>query len=136
MPLWRSLPENKILDGKHRWLAYRKIHEGQADPDIHVFRYDVTEWLESLKLAIDLNEHGLAPSSEDKEMDAKRFYRYGITSYDDIAAWLHVGKNKISGWLARTVKEEAREPVISRSRSCGWRVRLRQLLRKPVDVAL
>ena len=98
--------QNKILDGKHRWLAYRKIYEGQEVPDIQVFRYDVTGWLEEIRLAIDLNEHGLALSSEDKEMDAKRFYRYGITSYDDIAAWLHVGKSKISAWLARTVKEE------------------------------
>jgi hypothetical protein len=29
-----------------------------------------------------------------------------VTSYDQIATWLHVGKKKVSEWLARTVKEE------------------------------
>ena len=99
--------ENKILDGKHRWLAYRKIHEAQGDPDIRAYRYPVSGWLDAFKLAHALNAtHGYQTTMTDKERGAKRFYHYGVTSYDDIAAWLHVGKEKISGWLARTVKEE------------------------------
>ncbi len=99
--------ENKILDGKHRWLAYRKRYEGQEAPDIHAYRYPVSGWLEEYKLAHELNAtHGHQTSMADKESGAKRFYHYGVTSYEDIAAWLHVGKQKISTWLARTVKEE------------------------------
>lgn len=99
--------ENKLLDGKHRWLAYRKLHEGNGNPEIHVYRYPVSSWLDTFTLANDLNgTHGKQTSMADKERNAKLFYSHGLASYDDIAKRLHVGKKKISEWLARTVKEE------------------------------
>src|SRR5438034_2738249 len=97
--------DNKLLDGKHRWLAYRKVHEGNGDPKVKVFRYPVSTPHEQLKLAAQLNsEHGWQLTDEDKKATAISLYCYGCT-YDDIAATLSVGKAKVSEWLSRTVKE-------------------------------
>ena len=83
--------DNKLLDGKHRWLAYRKRHEGNGSQKIKVFRYDVSAPHEQLKLAAHLNSyHGWQLSDGDKERTAKTLYSYGCT-YDDIAATLSVG---------------------------------------------
>lgn len=96
--------DNKLLDGKHRWLAYRKKY-GTEDPTIKAFRYPVSTPHEQLKLAAELNsEHGWQLTEEDKEQTAKTMFGYGCT-YDDIAATLHVGKKTVSEWLSRTVKE-------------------------------
>jgi hypothetical protein len=98
--------DNKLLDGKHRWLAYRKVHEGNGDPVIKVFRYDVAAPHDQLKLAAALNsEHGWQLSEEDKQFTAISLYTYGCT-FDDIAATLSIGKSKVSAWLSRTVKED------------------------------
>lgn len=98
--------DNKLIDGKHRWLAYRKAHEGNGDPTIPIFRYDVSTPHEQLKLSAQLNsEHGWQLSDTDKKSTAMSLYSYGCT-YDDIAATLSVGKAKVSDWLSRTVKEE------------------------------
>jgi hypothetical protein len=79
--------DNKILDGKHRWLAYRKRFEDDGTREIRAYRYPVSGWLEEYKLAHELNAtHGHQTSMEDKERGAKRFYHYGVTSYDQIAA--------------------------------------------------
>ena len=95
----------KLLDGKHRWLAYRKRNKDH-DQKIQVLVYNVTTPHEQLKLSAKLNsEHGWQLTNGDKESVAKSLYAYGAT-YDDIALSLSVGKKKISGWLSRTVKEE------------------------------
>jgi hypothetical protein len=94
----------KLLDGKHRWLAYRKRHNG-SDPDIRAFVYPVTAPHDQLELSAALNsEHGWQLSDDDKEQTAKSLFSYGF-SYDRIAAALNVGKTKVSAWLSRTVKE-------------------------------
>ena len=98
--------DNKLLDGKHRWLAYRKHHDGNADPTIRVFRYDVATPHEQLKLAASLNSiHGWQLTDADKQHTAITLHGYGCT-YEDIAATLSVGKKKVGQWLSRTVKEE------------------------------
>lgn len=97
--------DNKLLDGKHRWLAYRKVCEG-GDRVVKVYRYDAATPHEQLKLAARLNsEHGWQLSEPDKKSTAISLYSYGCT-YDDIARTLSVGKRKVSDWLSRTVKEE------------------------------
>jgi hypothetical protein len=98
--------DNKLLDGKHRWLAYRTKHERDGDPMIKVFRYPITAPHDQLKLAAKLNsEHGWQLSEEDKKSTAIALYSYGC-SYDDIKATLSVGKDKVRDWLSRTVKEQ------------------------------
>lgn len=95
----------KLLDGKHRWLAYRKRYE-QEDPEFQVQVYPVTSPHEQFEIAVRLNNnHGLQLSPEDKRQDAITMYGYGWT-YDRIAAALSVGKATVQKWLSRTVKEE------------------------------
>lgn len=95
----------KLLDGKHRWLAYRKKYS-EEDRDIQAYVYPVTAPHDQLKLAAKLNsDHGWQLSDSDKEETARSMYAYGF-SYDEIAATLSVGKKKVSEWLARTVKEQ------------------------------
>lgn len=95
----------KLLDGKHRWLAYRKRFEG-TDREITVLVYPVTAPHDQLALAAKLNsDHGWQLTDADKEGVAKSLYAYGM-SYDAIAAHLSVGKAKVSSWLARTVKDQ------------------------------
>jgi DNA-directed RNA polymerase specialized sigma24 family protein len=94
----------KLIDGKHRWLAYRKRYNGE-DREIQVLIYPVTAPHDQLALAAELNsDHGWQLAEEDKEGVAKSLYAYGF-SYESIAARLKVGKARVSEWLARTVKE-------------------------------
>jgi len=94
----------KLIDGKHRWLAYQKHYDGE-DREIQVLVYPVTAPHDQLALAAELNsDHGWQLSLADKQEAAKTLYAYGL-SYDTIAAKLKVGKSKISEWLARTVKD-------------------------------
>ena len=96
--------DKTLLDGKHRWLAYKKRYEGE-DPLLTVLQYEVTAPHERLKLATALNsEHGWQLTETDKEATAKTLYAYGCT-YDDIASTLSVGKATVSQWLSRTVKD-------------------------------
>jgi hypothetical protein len=95
----------KLLDGKHRWLAYRKKY-GSDDPKTKVLRYDVSTPHEQLKLAARLNSvHGWQLSEDDKQSTAITLHIYGCT-YEDIADTLSVGKKKVQEWLSKTVREE------------------------------
>jgi DNA methylase len=101
--------DNKLLDGKHRWLAYRKKHENNGDPTIKVFRYKVATPHEQLKLAAELNsEHGWQLTEEDKKSTAISLRGFGCT-YEDIAATLSVGKPKVTDWLSDIVKAEKKK---------------------------
>lgn len=94
----------KLLDGKHRWLGYRKAGHGDDHP-IKAFVYPVTAPHDQLKLAAKLNsDHGWQLTDADKESTAKSLYAYGCT-YEDIASSLSVGKAKVSEWLSRVVKD-------------------------------
>jgi DNA methylase len=95
----------KLLDGKHRWLAYRK-HANGTDREIMALVYPVTAPHEQLKLAAKLNsDHGWQLTDEDKAETAKSLFAYG-SSYDEIAASLSVGKVKVTEWLRQIVKEK------------------------------
>lgn len=97
--------DNTLLDGKHRWLAYRTVHADSADPEIPVFFYNVSDPHAKFALAVELNStHGYQLTVEDKESAAKSLYAYGFTQ-ETIAKMLSVGKPKINSWLARTIKE-------------------------------
>lgn len=97
-------PDNKLLDGKHRWLGYRKHYDGE-DPEIPVLEYPVTTPHAQLLVAAKLNsEHGWQLSAADKQATAKTLYAYG-SSYDEIADTLSVGKAKVGQWLAQVVRD-------------------------------
>jgi hypothetical protein len=103
----------KLLDGKHRWLAYRK-HANGSDTEIRAYVYPVTAVPDQLWLAAKLNsDHGWQATDADKADTAKRLFSYG-KSYDEICVALSVGKAKVSGWLRDLVraKKDERDRMI------------------------
>jgi len=96
--------DRKLLDGKHRWLGYRKRY-GDEDREIRVLVYPVSTPHEQLQLAAKLNsDHGWQLTEADKIDTAKSLYAYGYT-FETIAASLSVGKAKVSEWLSKTVRD-------------------------------
>jgi DNA methylase len=99
-------PTGQLLDGKHRWLAYRTRYADDGDPEIPVRVYDVTTPHAQFALAVELNsQHGYQLTAEDKKQCAIRLYELG-DSYDTISKQLSVRKDTVSDWLSRTVKEK------------------------------
>jgi DNA methylase len=95
----------KLLDGKHRLLAYRKVYDG-GDREIQAFVYPVTAPHDQLKLACKLDaDHGRQLSVGDKEADAKSLYAYG-SSYEEIAETLSVSKRTVTAWLHDVVRDQ------------------------------
>lgn len=98
----------KLLDGKHRWLAYRKIH-GSGDCEISVYVYPVTAPHEELLIATALNSnHGWQLVPKDKQKTAKALYAYGV-SQAQIAKSLSVGHGRINEWLSDILKAKKEE---------------------------
>ena len=101
-------PDGVLLDGKHRWLAYRTRYpeEEGTDPVIPVRVYEVSTAHEQFALAVKLNsQHGYQLSTEDKKQCAITLYGYGY-SYETISKELSVRKDTVADWLSRTVKEK------------------------------
>lgn len=102
-----SINADKVLiDGKHRYLAYKKINDGSLDVEIKAYQYAIVSQLETFKLACRIQDIGKSLSSEDKIESAKRMYAMGESSQAEIAKELHVGRTTVVGWLSRTLKEE------------------------------
>ena len=98
--------DNILIDGKHRYLAYKKLNDGNLDVEIQAFRYAISSKLETFKLACSIQELGKSLSTEDKIESAKRMYSMGESSQAEIAKELHVSQPTVSKWLSRTLKEE------------------------------
>jgi hypothetical protein len=96
-----------LLDGKHRYLAYRTRYEPD-DPDhkIPVYILDLTDDAAQFRFACRVNSNaGWQLVHADKVSAAIRLYGYGDT-YESIADTLHVSKTQVTDWLSRTVKEQ------------------------------
>lgn len=94
-----------LLDGKHRWLAYRTAYGDDPDKEIPVIVHQVTDTHAKFALAVELNSaHGYQLTMEDKKSSAKALYAYGYKQ-ETIAKMLSVGKPRVNAWLARTIKE-------------------------------
>lgn len=98
--------DNILIDGKHRFLAHKKLNDGNMDVEIKVFRYAISSKLETFKLACSIQELGKSLSTEDKIESAKRMYSMGENNQAEIGKELHVHQATVSKWLSRTLKEE------------------------------
>ena len=98
--------ENVLIDGRHRQLAYRILHEGDEHALITAWRYPVVSPLETLRLAASLQDRGTSLSTEDRIGVAQHLYTLGLSSQADIGAALGVAQSTVSGWLSRTLKDE------------------------------
>ena len=97
--------DNKLIDGRHRHLAYRKNADGNSDPEIQVWKYGVTTDLASLKLACYLQDKGKSLTDNDNEENTKKLYSLGAKQ-TEIAETLSLKPSTISGYLSRTIKEQ------------------------------
>lgn len=98
--------ENKLLDGRHRMLAYKKLADGKDDFEVTVFRHPIVSPLESFRLACCLQDRGKSLSNDDRVASAKRLYALGDQCQENIGKVLGVSQTTVSNWLSRTLKEE------------------------------
>jgi len=98
--------DNKLIDGRHRMLAYKKLADGKDDFDVQVFRYPVQSPLETLRLACELQDRGKSLNDHDAIHSAKRLYALGDSSQKEIGRVLGRSQSTIANWLSRTLKEE------------------------------
>ena len=105
-----------LLDGKHRWLAYRTRYAADGDPEIPVRVYDVTTPHEQFALAVELNsQHGYQLTVEDKKQCAIRMYEDGYT-YETIAAKLSVSKSTVADFVGG--RRDAPRPTLTTHHRC------------------
>jgi len=95
-----------IIDGRHRHLAYRKIYEHNPQALIQVYRYPIVSPLETLRIALTLQDRGTALTNGDRMDGAKKLYGLGLKTQSAIARALGVSQSTVANWLARTRKEE------------------------------
>jgi len=96
--------DNTLLDGKHRWLAYRTANKDEPGIEIPAFVYDVHDTHAKLALAVELNSaHGYQLTISDKKAAAISLYNYGYQQ-ETIAKMLSVGLTKVNAWLSDVLK--------------------------------
>jgi len=99
----------KLLDGRHRHLAYLKKMNGE-DREINVFWYPNTEPKEQFAIANMLNnDHGEQTSYEEKRANALRFFAEYNYTLDEIAKIVSVRKKTISEWTKGIREEQERQ---------------------------
>lgn len=105
----RVLSDMRLLDGRHRQLAYLSKHE--PDYETEVFVYEIETEDEAKDLAVTLNsEDDWALIDDDKRRHAIRVYtRENRMSQEEIARWLGVAKKKVNGWLKAIVAQEKKD---------------------------
>lgn len=101
--------DNTLLDGKHRWLAYRTANKDEPGIEIPAFVYDVHDTHAKLALAVELNSaHGYQLTSSDKKAAAISLYNYGYQQ-ETVAKMLSVGLTKVNAWLSDILKAKKDE---------------------------
>lgn len=99
---------NKLLDGKHRWLAYQKLADGQDRP-IKAYQYPVSETKDEYVKSIELNStHGQQLSPEEKRQNCQTLYsKYGY-SLDTICKIVNVSKSNAVA-ATKSIRDEERK---------------------------
>ena len=106
---------NKLLDGKHRFLAYQKL-DASGDSNgkyktIQAFKWlDITEEKDEFVKAIELNSsHGQQISPTDKDQNCRILYsKYGYTQ-ETICDIVKVSKTRVSKALKSIRDEEKKQ---------------------------
>lgn len=115
---------NELIDGWHRWTAYKKAKVEQIPVVVVTTQSDA----HLLELAIERNAtHGLQLSQADKKKMAKRIYVVAGNRQERLAARarlskiLSVSEDTLKGWLSRAekdLKDEAKEQALQLWLSC------------------
>lgn len=101
----------RLVDGRHRHLAYLTRYEGQPSRETPVLVYtDIATDADAFELASALNStHGHQMSDGDKQMSARRLLGEFGKSADAIARALSVRKAKVLEWTHNLREEQARQ---------------------------
>jgi len=104
--------DNRLIDGRHRHLAYQTIYRDDPDHVIPVQVYDITDNEQVFDLAAELNSQaGWQMTEDDKRTAAVRMYSRGDgrKTQEQIAKSLSIAKSKVSGWLSAIIDNERQE---------------------------
>jgi len=103
------LSDMRLLDGRHRHLAYLSKHD--LDHVVTVFIHAFTTDDEAKDLAAQLNsEDNYGLTDDDKRRNAIRmFTRPERSTQEEIARTLGVSKGKVNGWLQAIVAQEKKD---------------------------
>lgn len=100
----------RLVDGRHRHLAYLTLYLDKQDHEIPVYVYPVTESKEAFAIACELNsDAGWQMTPDDKQHACIRLYRDFKYTQDEIAKSLKVRKKKVVSWLKAILDDEKKE---------------------------
>lgn len=98
--------DNRLLDGKHRWLAYRTVFDKEPEKEITAFVDSTVGEAQLFKVAIGLNsQHGYQLSLADKKDCAVKMFNMRISA-EEIKQALSVSKRTVSNWLESPMKDQ------------------------------
>lgn len=102
--------KDRLIDGRHRYLAYKTLYLDDPDHEIQVDVYPVSEDKDSFALAVELNsDFGWQMTDDDKKMSAIKMYQAYSYTQDEVAKRLKIGKGKVSQWLKDILENERAE---------------------------
>lgn len=103
--------DGRLIDGRHRHLAYLTAYAADLSIEIPVIVYDVTDDDALFDLAAESNSmHGDQMQEDDKRRAAIRMYsRANRLPQEEIARLLAVSKSRVNGWLKATIDQEREE---------------------------
>lgn len=98
----------KLIDGRHRHLAYLTKYKDNPEIEINVYIYDIENDDEIYDLGAETNSIGRYQlSEEDKRRVAIKLYtRAKRDTQKEIARKLSVDVHKVNNWLSNVLKEE------------------------------
>ncbi len=102
--------DNRLIDGRHRHLAYKTLYLDDPDHEIQVYVYPISDDADVFDLAAELNsDFGWQMTDEDKRMTAIKMYQQFGRTQEDVARRLKIGKGKVSKWLKSVLDNEKNE---------------------------
>jgi len=100
----------RLVDGRHRHLAYLTLYLDDHDHEIQVYVYPAAESKEIFALACELNsDAGWQMTPDDKSHACIRLYRDFQYTQEEIAKSLKVRKEKVVSWLSAVLDDEKKQ---------------------------
>lgn len=101
----------RLLDGRHRQLAYATAFPNELDKKIKVFVYPISDDDAAFDLAAQLNSSAGWQMTEDDKCRAacKMYARANRKPQTEIAKTLGVGIQKVNNWLSEILERERKE---------------------------
>ena len=97
---------NELIDGYHRWTAYKKA----GRQEIAVVITQTESDAHFLRLAIERNaKHGFQLSNDDKKRMARKLYAAKEYSKEELQTMLSVSRSTLGAWLSDIDKAEKEE---------------------------